>query len=229
MSDNLYELFQARFPADRGHGFIETEDGQIYSYADLEAASGRMARLLGELGVRKGDRVAVQVDKSPQAIFLYLACLRAGAVYLPLNTAYQGAEVAYFLGDSEPTVVVCQDEREAEIGDLARQAGVAAVLTLDSAGQGSLTARSDGLDPDAGCVPAARDDLAAILYTSGTTGRSKGAMMSHGNLGANALTLHRVWGFRPDDVLLHALPIFHTHGLFVATNVMLLAGGAMIF
>jgi malonyl-CoA/methylmalonyl-CoA synthetase len=229
MSDNLYELFRARFPADRSLCFIETPDGQAYGYDELEAASGRMARLLAERGVRKGDRVAVQVEKSPQAIFLYLACMRAGAVYLPLNTAYQSAELAYFLGDAEPRVVVCQAEREAELGGLAGQAGVAAVLTLDAAGQGSLTARSDGLDPDVGCVPAERDDLAAILYTSGTTGRSKGAMMSHGNLGSNALTLHRVWGFRPDDVLLHALPIFHTHGLFIATNCVLLNGSGMLF
>ena len=229
MSDNLYELFQARFPAERGTTFIETPDGRLYSYADLEVLSGRTARLLAELGVQKGDRVAVQVEKSPEAIFLYLACLRVGAVYLPLNTAYQAAEVAYFLGDAEPKAVVCQPEREDEIRAIAERTAVAAVLTLGADGKGTLTERSQGCDPDVGCVAAAADDLAAILYTSGTTGRSKGAMMSHRNLGANALTLHRLWGFRPDDVLLHTLPIFHTHGLFVATNCVLLNASGMLF
>jgi len=229
MSDNLYALFEARFPAERGTTFIETPDGGHYSYGNLEALSGRMARLLAELGVVKGDRVAVQVEKSPEAIFLYLACLRVGAIYLPLNTAYQAAEVAYFLGDAEPKAVVCQPEREGEIRAIADKAGVTALLTLGADGGGTLTERSRDRDPDAGCVAAEADDLAAILYTSGTTGRSKGAMMSHRNLGANALTLHRLWGFRPDDRLLHVLPIFHTHGLFVATNCVLLNGTGMMF
>ena len=229
MSDNLYALFRARFPAERAATFIETPDGRRYSYADLERLSGRMARLLAGLGVEKGDRVAVQVEKSPEAIFLYLACLRVGAVYLPLNTAYRAAEVAYFLGDAEPRVAVCQPEREEEVRAIAEQAGVDALLTLGADGAGTLTERSQGCDPDVGCAAAGADDLAAILYTSGTTGRSKGAMMSHRNLGANALTLHRLWGFRPDDVLLHALPIFHTHGLFVATNCVLLNGSGMLF
>jgi malonyl-CoA/methylmalonyl-CoA synthetase len=229
MSDNLYDRFARAFPPNRDRPFIETEDGFVYSYRDLDEISARMARLLQSLGVTKGERVAVQVEKSPQAVFLYLACLRAGAVYLPLNTAYQKAEVAYFLGDAKPQVVVCRPESEAAIAAVAKEAGTPHVLTLDQAGGGSLTSRSHPLAPGFATVPVDRNDLAAILYTSGTTGRSKGAMLTHNNLAANALTLHRVWGFQRDDVLLHALPIFHTHGLFVACNCVLLNGTSMLF
>lgn len=226
---NLYELFESRFPADRSRAFIELEDGQAYSYADLEVVSGRYARLLADLGVLKGDRVAVQVEKSPEAVFLYLACLRAGAIYLPLNPAYTQSEVGYFLGDAEPKVVVCRPETEAAVGDAARAAGTAHVLTLGQDGGGTLPTRARELVPMEGCVAAGPDDVAAILYTSGTTGRSKGAMLTHWNLGANALALHQTWGFRAGDVLLHALPLFHTHGLFVATHCVLLNGTGMLF
>ncbi len=229
MSDNVYELARSRFPEDRSRSFIETADGRSYSYGDLEQISGRMARLLAELGVAKGDRVAVQVEKSPEAIFLYLACARAGAVYLPLNTAYRDAEVDYFLGDAEPRVVVTDPARAAEIEHLPGAAQVAHILTLDAAGEGSLIDKSNGLDADFGCVATEGDELAAILYTSGTTGRAKGAMLSHGNLGSNADTLQKLWGFRAEDVLLHALPIYHTHGLFVATNCVLLSGARMLY
>jgi malonyl-CoA/methylmalonyl-CoA synthetase len=224
MSDNLYDLFRSRFPADRTRPFIETETGRVYSYADLEAVSGRYARLLSALGVRKGDRVAVQVEKSPEAIFLYLACLRAGAVYLPLNTAYTRHEIEYFVTDAEPGVIVCRPGQES-----AFKAGKAHILSLGQNGEGTLPDRSASLDPNFPTVPAKGHELAAILYTSGTTGRSKGAMLSHDNLASNALTLHSYWGWQPDDVLLHALPIFHAHGLFVATNCVLLNGSAMLF
>ncbi|MDJ0948328.1 MAG: malonyl-CoA synthase [Alphaproteobacteria bacterium] len=226
---NLFAAFQARFPEDLSRPFIETIDGRSYSYADIDAASARFAALLRHLGVVSGDRVAAQVDKSPEAICLYLACLRAGAVYLPLNPAYQASELEYFIGDAEPGVIVCTPEREAEIGTIAQRTGNAQILTLDDAGAGSLIGESRVRDPDPAVAAAAPNDLAAILYTSGTTGRSKGAMLSHRNLLSNARTLHRVWGFRPDDVLLHALPIFHVHGLFVATNCVLLNGSFMLF
>ena len=229
MSENLYTLFERRFPVDRQRPFIETDDGRIFTYGDLATIVGRFARLLVELGVRQGDRVAVQVEKSPEAIFLYLAALKAGAVYLPLNTAYQRGEISYFLADATPRVVVCRPEAETWIAEIARASGVPHVLTLDAHGGGTFGARAASLIPKSDTVPASSDDLAAILYTSGTTGRSKGAMMSHGNLASNALTLHKVWGFRRDDVLLHALPIFHTHGLFVATNCVLLNGSGMLF
>ncbi len=229
MSDNLFELLQARFPSDRNAVAIETGDGRLYSYGDLEQASGRIASLLHRLGVRKGDRVAAQIEKSPEAIMLYLGCLRAGAAYLPLNTAYRVEEIGYFLGDSEPRVVVCDPAAEAGFAGLAGAAGVPHVLTLGASGEGSLMTESRNEADNFPCVPAEADDLAAILYTSGTTGRSKGAMLSHRNLASNAVTLHRIWGFRPDDILLHALPIYHTHGLFVATNCVLLNGTRMIF
>ncbi len=229
MSDNIYDLFRSRFPKDRTRPFIETEDGGVVTYGDLDERVGRYARLLSDLGVAKGDRVAVQVEKSAENIVLYLAVVRAGGVYLPLNPAYTRAEVEYFLTDAEPRVFVCRPETEAALREVADKAKVAHLLTLGTGGDGSLPEKAAGLDPDFTTVPCGLDDLAAILYTSGTTGRSKGAMMSHRNLGSNALVLHQYWGFRPDDVLLHALPIFHTHGLFVATNCVLLNGSSMIF
>ncbi|MFO7484321.1 malonate--CoA ligase [Oceanibaculum nanhaiense] len=229
MSDNLYELFESRFPADRAELFIETGDGKRYSYADLESWSGRIANLLVALGVTPGDRIAVQVDKSPEAIFLYLACLRVGAAYLPLNTAYRQAEIEYFLTDAEPRIAVCRPGTEDWVGACAAKAGTPHVLTLSGTQGGTLIEQAKGLSPDFATVARDRDDLAAILYTSGTTGRSKGAMLTHWNLASNALTLHKVWHFQPGDVLLHALPIFHTHGLFVATNCILLNGSSMIF
>ncbi len=229
MSDNLYSLFESRFPADRNAPFIETPEGRIWSYADLERISAQYANALAGLGVVKGDRVAVQVEKSPENVFLYLACLRAGAALLPLNTAYQKAELQYFLSDAEPRVFVCRPKSESAAKEIAATAGVPHVLTLGRGGDGSLAEKAIGQSESFETVAAESEDLAAILYTSGTTGRAKGAMMSHSNLGANAQTLHQVWGFGPDDVLLHALPIFHTHGLFVATNCVLLNGTGMLF
>ena len=229
MDENLYKLFYERFPADRGQIFLETYEGQICTYADLEAISGRFARLLADLGLERGDRLALQVEKSPEALFLYLACLRSGVILLPLNTAYKAGELSYFLGDAEPKALVCDPARAADLKPLAEAAGVPHLLTLGAEGQGSLTERSAGLDPNVGIIQSKPDEIAAILYTSGTTGRSKGAMLTHRNLGSNALTLHEAWGFQPGDVLLHALPIFHTHGLFVATNSVLLNSGSMLF
>ncbi|MBT3402045.1 MAG: AMP-binding protein, partial [Rhodospirillaceae bacterium] len=228
-NENLYSLFESRFPADRSRPFLEIPGGKTWSYADLKAESGRIANRLRALGVTPGERVAVQVEKSPEALFLYLACLRAGAIYLPLNTAYKAGEIGYFLGDSEPRVFVCDPAAEAEARDLAEKSGVAHVETLGADGTGSLTEGAAAEGSDCETAPAKADDIAAILYTSGTTGRSKGAMLSHGNLASNALVLHEAWGFEPSDVLLHALPIYHTHGLFVATNTVLLNGTAMIF
>ncbi|PWC33059.1 malonyl-CoA synthase [Azospirillum sp. TSO35-2] len=229
MTGNVFDIVASRFPANADAPFIELESGRRYSYRDLRDISGRYARLLADLGVVKGDRVAVQVEKSAEAVFLYLACLRAGAAYLPLNTAYTRAEVGYFLTDAAPRVFVCTPSSAGTLADTAADAGVGTLLTLDSHGEGTLPDRAAGLDPAFDTVACGPDDLAAILYTSGTTGRSKGAMMSHRNLSSNAATLHRLWGFRPDDVLLHVLPIFHTHGLFVATNCVLMNGGSMLF
>ncbi len=226
MSQNLFSLVRAAAPADDAL-FIETGDGRRITYGDLFDLSGRYANLLSAWGVKPGDRVAVQVEKSPEAILLYLACLRAGAAYLPLNTAYTLAELAYFIGDAEPRLIVCAPDRFDAVSSVA---GGAKVLTLGIDGVTGTLIDAARSQPSAFTdIAVATDDLAAILYTSGTTGRSKGAMLSHGNLASNALTLKEVWRFTVDDVLLHALPIFHTHGLFVATNVSLMAGSAMIF
>ena len=225
MSNHLFDALLAdRIHDDRP--FMHFADGSQWSYADTLTLSARMANVLVANQVQPGDRVAVQVDKSPEAIALYFACMRSGAVMLPLNTAYTATELAYFIGDAEPTAVIVDGKRAAEITAIA---GGATVLTLDADGQGSLKEQATKQPGSFETVPCAADDLAAILYTSGTTGRSKGAMLSHANLLSNAQVLQQYWQFTADDVLLHALPIFHTHGLFVATNITLVAGSAMIF
>ncbi len=230
MTNHLFALVRESLPADSAKTFIETPDGRTYSYADLLARSGAYAAALQELGVRPGDRVAAQVEKSPEVVFLYLGAVRAGAVFLPLNTAYTAAEIGYFLRDAAPAVFVCDTGRRDALADVAARAGVAHMLTLDGAGQGSAAEAADRADPNAFAdVVRVADDLAAILYTSGTTGRSKGAMLSHENLASNARTLREFWRFTSDDVLIHALPVFHTHGLFVATNTVLVSGGTMLF
>jgi len=207
--------------------FIETPAGRCWTYEDMLAYSGRLAGALIQRGVRPGDRVAAQVEKSPQALMLYLACLRAGAVYLPLNTAYTLAELDYFLGDAQPRLMVCDPRAVDDLAKLAARHGTSAE-TLDAAGGGSLPALArDGIG-DFADVARGPDDLAAILYTSGTTGRAKGAMLTHGNLLSNARTLRDFWRFTRNDRLIHALPIFHIHGLFVAVNVTLLAGSSML-
>ena len=225
---NLYALFETRFPKDRSSTFLETPEGDRWTYADLERMTGAYAAQLSEAGVRPGDRVAAQVEKSPQALFLYLACLRGGFIYLPLNTAYPERELSYFLSDAEPSVVVCRPESADAVARLAREHHVGNVLTLDERGEGTLKgdSGSGGVFPVAEVGP---DHIAAILYTSGTTGRPKGAMLSHLNLSSNAEVLHKTWRFQPGDVLLHALPLFHTHGLFVACNTTLLNGSSMLF
>jgi malonyl-CoA/methylmalonyl-CoA synthetase len=207
---------------------IETMDGQRISYGELIARAGQMANLLVGRGVKVGDRVAAQTEKSVAALVLYLATVRAGAVYLPLNTAYTLNELDYFIGDAEPSLVVCDPAKAEGIGAIAAKVG-AKVETLGADGKGTLTDAAAGAKPDFETVQRNDDDLAAILYTSGTTGRSKGAMLSHDNLASNSLTLVDYWGFTNKDVLIHALPIYHTHGLFVASNVTLFARASMIF
>ena len=226
---NLYDVFHCRFPEDRSQPFAELPEGKVYRYSDLEAISARYAHLLRQSGVMPGDRVAAQVEKSPEALFLYLACLRAGAAFLPLNTAYQQVEIDYFLEDAKPACLVCRPEDLAELTPRATACGAQIVLTLDAQGGGSLAQRSGALPTTFDNVARRPDDMVAILYTSGTTGRSKGAILSGGNLASNAEALHRLWGFVPNDVLLHGLPIFHTHGLFVAINCTLMNGGRMVF
>lgn len=205
--------------------FAQLPGGDTCTFGDLFAGAERMAAALVLAGVQPGDRVAAQVAKTIEAIELYLGAVMAGAVFLPLNTAYTAAEVGYFLGDATPRVMVCDPARSEELQPVAEDVQL---LTLDSRGYGSLR---DAADAQSGFVPVARQegDLAAILYTSGTTGRSKGAMLSHLNLVSNSDILRSYWQFDQTDVLIHALPIFHTHGLFVATNVALLAGCQVVF
>ena len=225
---NLYSLLAAGFPAERSRVAIETP-GRSYTWDDIEATSARYASLLQSLDLPAGSRIAVQVEKSPEALMLYLASLRAGLVYLPLNTAYRGAEVEYFLTDAEPAVVICDSKNFDWVSALAVKAGTAHVYTLDEDGTGSLQETAAGHADTFETVLSKPSDLAAILYTSGTTGRSKGAMLSHENLSSNAQVLHEYWGWQADDVLLHMLPIFHVHGLFVASHGALLAGAKMIW
>ncbi|MFD1190226.1 AMP-binding protein [Phenylobacterium conjunctum] len=200
---NLYDLLASRFPADRTKPCFLLPDGSAISYGELEDRTGRVAALLRARGVQTGDRVALQAPKSPQGVMVYLAALKIGAVFLPLNQAYTPSEVEYFLTDAEPAVFITDP-----VAFAGEAQGLAPIT--------EITARDDA-------------DLASIIYTSGTTGRSKGAMLSHGNLAANALALHAAWGFSPDDVLLHALPIFHVHGLFVALHCAFLSGGPMVW
>jgi malonyl-CoA/methylmalonyl-CoA synthetase len=227
MSENLYSLIAAGAPAPASP-FLRTPSGRTMTYGEMAEGVGRYANALAALGLEPGDRVAVQVEKSPEAVLLYLATLRAGGVYLPLNSAYTLAELDYFIGDAEPRIVVCDPASQAGLEPVAARFG-AKVETLGADGQGTLAARADASPSTFADVARGQGDLAAILYTSGTTGRSKGAMLTHGNLAANARTLVKEWRFTKDDVLLHALPIFHIHGLFVALNTVLLAGASMIF
>ena len=233
MNANLYALLEAGFPQDKDACCIETHDGHFYSWRDLERATAKIANLLARLNLPPDARIAVQVEKSPEALFLYLATLSAGYIYLPLNPAYRAAELEYFIGDAEPAVVVCAPENFGWVAQIAFKSGTQHVFTLGEAqhgrNSGSLLARAAHQPDRFETVERQPEALAAILYTSGTTGRSKGAMLSHHNLAANAKVLREYWHWQANDVLLHALPLFHVHGLFVASNGALLNGSKMIF
>jgi malonyl-CoA/methylmalonyl-CoA synthetase len=227
---NLYARLQASFETHATRVAIETPAGQTYRYADLEREAARYVGFLRAQGVQQGDRVAVQVEKSPQSLFLYLACLRAGLVYVPLNTAYRPAELDYFLGDAQPVVMVSSTALQVDLEALARQQQLPTkVFSLDGDGTGSLSAALADCPASVEVAATPPDELAVIIYTSGTTGRSKGAMLTHRNLTSNAHTLVRYWEFTCDDVLLHALPIFHVHGLFVANHCALLSGAKILW
>jgi malonyl-CoA/methylmalonyl-CoA synthetase len=229
MNENLYSLFESQFPADRNQPLLLLGPRGSLTYAEAEATSARFASLLASLGLVPGDRVAVQVEKSPEALLLYLACLRAGLVYLPLNSAYQEREVAYFLENAEPRAIVAQPSSLPWLMPLAARLGITNVFTLDEVGSGTLPDAARTCTANFKAIERAGDDLAAILYTSGTTGKSKGAMITHRNLASNARALHQAWGFTPEDVLIHMLPLFHVHGLFVACHCVLMNGTAMRF
>jgi malonyl-CoA/methylmalonyl-CoA synthetase len=230
---NLYSALRAAFPSDLGACAVETDSGLCYSWQDLEDASAMMANMLESLDLPIGARIAVQVEKSVEALILYLATLRAAMVYVPLNTAYQSAEMDYFIGNATPAVVVCTRPNFGWISKLAFKAGTRHVFTLNDDRTGSLLERASQFSRSHRVRPVRPEALAAIIYTSGTTGRSKGAMLSHGNLLSNALVLKDYWGWRSaeqgGDVLLHALPIFHVHGLFVAIHGALINGSKMLW
>jgi malonyl-CoA/methylmalonyl-CoA synthetase len=232
MANHLYDLLRSG-AKDPEKTFAELTDGRWYRYQDVDDVSARFANALVDLGVEPGDRVAVQVEKSIEAIMLYLGTIRAGAVFLPLNTAYTAAEIEYFVGDAEPRVFVCDPVKADALRPIAAKAGARletlGVYRSPDVSAGTLSDRTLAAPPRFDDVARGPDDLGAILYTSGTTGRSKGAMLTHDNLASNAATLAATWRFTPDDVLIHALPIFHTHGLFVATNTVLVGGAGMIF
>lgn len=228
-NENLFAALRAAFPRDLDAVAVETDEGLAYSWRDLERGTAMLANLMQGLKLPAGSRIAVQVDKSVEAMMLYLATLRAGHVFLPLNTAYQKAEIEYFVGNAEPAVVVCTPKNFGWVSKIAFQAGTRHVYTLGDDRSGSLLDRAAHCSDQHQPVPRAADDLAAILYTSGTTGRSKGAMLTHGNLLSNARVLKDYWGWKPGDVLIHALPIFHVHGLFVALHGALLNGSKMLW
>jgi malonyl-CoA/methylmalonyl-CoA synthetase len=230
---NLYAHLRANFPANLDSIAVETIAANAsslhYSWRDLDRASAMMANLLVSLKLPQGARIAVQVEKSVEAMALYLATLRAGYVFLPLNTAYQSSEIEYFVGNAEPAVVVCSSKNFGWVSKIAFKSGTQNVFTLDDDRTGSLLERAAHCSDKHSCVVSKDSDLAAILYTSGTTGRSKGAMLSHGNMLSNAATLKDYWGWKKGDVLVHALPIFHVHGLFVAIHGALINGSSMLW
>ena len=233
MNANLYTLFRSRFPQDLDDCWLETDDAKYYSWRDLERGTARIANLFASLQLPAGSRIAAQVEKSPEALMLYLATVRAGFVYLPLNTAYRASEMEYFIGNATPAVVVCSPKNFGWITQIAFRAGTRHVFTLDEPHQGrnsgTLLSRAVHHADHFDTVHRDPDDLAAILYTSGTTGRSKGAMLSHDNLASNIRVLQEAWQWRKGDVLLHALPLFHIHGLFVAAHGALMNGSKTIF
>ena len=222
MTNTLYDALIGRH-AGQEAVLLETDDGSRITYAQFITRAAQYAHVLVQNGVRPGDRVVVQAPKRWEVLALYAASLQAGAVYLPLNTAYTTEELRYFIGDAAPKLVLCTPDAQAALTPIA-DASAAALLTLDAAGIGSLAEAAQSCPEDFQTVPRGPDDLAALLYTSGTTGRSKGAMLTHGNMLSNAEALVDLWQITDADRLIHALPIFHTHGLFVAMNTALLAG-----
>lgn len=227
MSNTLYDALIAPH-ADVDRSFLQCDDATEQTFSEFVRRAAQLAHVLVAAGVTPGDRVFVQAPKVSDTIALYAACVQAGAVYLPLNTAYTQAELAYFIADATPRVVVCDGNDETAMQDLCRGQNVS-VLTLETGGKGSLATAADAASTHFETVARGPDDLAALLYTSGTTGRSKGAMLSHNNLLSNARSLTDLWEITSKDRLIHALPIFHTHGLFVAMNTSLLAGAKVRF
>lgn len=230
VAGNIAGLFDAAFTSAGHRPVFRSPQGEVLlTYSELRDEVARYANALVSFGIEPGDRVSVQIEKSIAGVILYLAVMRCGGVYQPLNTAYTLAEIEYFISDAAPKIVVCDSVRRPEIHAVTDHHGVSALLDLDSSGNGTLAERAREMASNHDCVPRDSDDLAGLIYTSGTTGRSKGAMISHGNLASNALALHRIWNFVPGDVLIHALPIYHVHGLHVALGTAFLNGSEIIW
>jgi len=223
---NLYTSYASHFP-EPGTVLLTTANGDAYTYGDAERYSARVANYLLSLGLRPGDRVSAQVEKSPECLWLFLAVVRAGLVFHPLNTAYTDPELEFFLADAEPSLMVCEPARLESLRALCQAAGVGRLLTLNDAGANSLMAASAAFDSAFVDAATAASDVAALVYSSGTTGRPKGIMLTHANLVSNAATLAGLWGFTASDCLLHALPVYHVHGLFVALGCVLMSGASM--
>ncbi|MEO1136230.1 MAG: AMP-binding protein [Pseudomonadota bacterium] len=228
-NQNFFAALLNAYQSKTDKPFLHLIDGRVITYGEIDALSSQIAGALLQTGAMPGDRVVAQVEKSPENIALYLGVLRAGLVYVPLNTAYTTEELAYFLDDAEPVIFVYAPEKHAELSPIIRKANIANALTLGAESDGSLIEAAK----TAAAFPAIEhrqtNDLAVILYTSGTTGRSKGAMLTHENLSSNAKTLNSLWGFSAKDVLLHALPVFHIHGLFVALHTAMLSAAEVLF
>ena len=229
LSHNIYELFATKFADSLDQPFLNVPDGLTYTYGQLDRRSAAMAAALAEGGARPGDRVVVQVDKSPDAVALYMACLRGGFVYVPLNTAYTPEEVGFFLGDADPAVFVFRAGRASKLKPVADIAGVPKSFTLGNKGTGTLAETASEITAMGAIMERGPDDVACMIYTSGTTGRSKGAMLTHRGIATNARALHAIWRFQQGDVLLHTLPIFHIHGLFVALHCAMLNASEVLF
>lgn len=227
LNHNFYQAFAEQFKVQAEKCLLITDQDIEYSYADIEQESARLANYLCELGASVGDRISVQVEKSPQAVCLYLACLRAGLVFHPLNPAYQASELDYFLNNAEPSVVICDSAKIDSLRPIVDAANIQHLLTLDADGTGDLIDDSRNCSTEFDCVNRTADDMAALLYSSGTTGVPKGIMLTHENLASNARSLVEAWGFTSEDRLLHALPIFHVHGLFVGLGCVLMSGASM--
>tara|TARA_X000001036_G_scaffold198651_1_gene186929 strand:+ start:456 stop:1964 length:1509 start_codon:yes stop_codon:yes gene_type:complete len=226
---NLFSNFQENFPDDLESQFLVTSKGRHVSYLELNDASARIANYLLELGASPGERVTVQVEKSVESIFLYLACLRSGLVYHPLNTAYKSSELSFFIENAEPTIVICSTEAVDTYRSIVSKEGIKAFLTLDSDGSGTLMQEAARFSSNCETRQCKGSETAALLYSSGTTGQPKGIVLSHDNLLKNGETLVNTWAFSSSDQLLHMLPIYHVHGLFVGLNTILLSGASMVW
>lgn len=229
IDQNFFSLLRDRFADASEKPFLTMPCGRSFSYGEIDELSAKIAGALLSVGLAPGDRIVVQVEKSPQNVALYLGAMRAGLVYVPLNTSYTADEVEYFLNDAEPSIFICAPARATAFAEVLKRTKTKTLLTLDAEGGGALIDRAQSASPFKDIQPRHGDDLAVILYTSGTTGRSKGAMLTHDNLASNAAALNQLWAFSSNDVLLHALPIFHIHGLFVALHTAMLSVCEILF